>query len=159
MWKKRQIVEAAFRELALAGYTFDLSAEELNAGLIQLDTMMASWPMRLPYAYGLTPDDTDLDQDSGVPLRAIDAVVKKLAIAISASKGKQLSRSTVVGAKAAYDALLSWVARSEVQSQKLRGGMPLGAGNRTSEGPAFSAQPSTDPLQVSDSGQLQFLGD
>jgi tail accessory factor len=160
-WTKRQLVEAAFGELALADYDFDISPEETQAALVKLDVMMATWAaqdVNVGYAFGLSPDDTDLDQDSGLPLVAVGAVYLKLAIDIAASKGKAVAGTTKAGAKAAYDALLSYVAQQQVRQQQLPITMPRGAGNkpwRAVDQP-FSPRPDTAPLQIAEDGGLEF---
>src|SRR5689334_941421 len=116
-WTKRQIVEQAFNELALAGYVFRLRPEELEAALRMLDTMMAedaAQDVTVGYAFGLTPDSSDLDQDSGLPLFAVSATYLKLAIRLAASKGKSLLPSTIAGANRARTAMLAHVARGQV---------------------------------------------
>jgi hypothetical protein len=157
-WTKRSIIESAFGELAIAGYVYDLSPQELTAALLKLDTGMASLPFALPYAFGTSPSDTDLDQDSGLPLWAVEFAYKRLAIDIAASKGKQLARSTVVSAKDARNNVQARIERDSIQQQQLRSGVPLGAGSRNLERP-FTQTPDTSPLQVSGTGDLQFLGD
>lgn len=162
-WSKRDLVGEAYAELALAGYEFDLHPEELQFGLRRLDTLMATWMaqgLQLGYAFGTTPADTDLDQDSGLPLIAVGAVYFALAINIAAGKGKSLLGSTKAGAKTAYDALVSNVASQQAQEQQFRDGTPRGAGSkpwRTANQP-FVQKPDTSPLQIADDGGLDFTG-
>lgn len=161
-WTKRQIIEDAYGELAIAGYVFEKSPEEMQAALRRLDTMMAEWAARdinVGYAFGLTPDDTDLDQDSGVPLIAVGAMRQKLAIAIAASKGKGLAPSTHRTAKSAFDALLSAVATQQVRQQQLPNTLPRGAGNkpfRHMAGPFFRPR---DVSPLSDGPDGCLIGD
>lgn len=164
MWSKRQIVEAAFNELAIASYVFDLTPEEMQAAVVKLDAQMATWAaldINVSYAFGLTPDDTSLDMDSGVPLYAIEAVFLNLAIKISASKGKPPPQSTKVSAKAAYDAMLVVVAKAQLQQQQQPSGMPRGAGAkdwRDSSTQPFFQTPDTAPLTIGSDGGLDFNG-
>lgn len=163
-WTKRAIVEEAYGELALAGYVFDLDPEEEQAAKRRLDTMMATWggqDINLGYAQSLTPDGGDLDDESGIPVFAIEAVYLQLALRIAASKGKQLPQSTKANAKAAYDAMLARLAGQQLQQQQYRSQIPYGAGNkpwRYAQQP-FLPQPDTAPLGVSASGELEFRGD
>ena len=162
-WTKRQIVEQAFGELALASYDFDLSPEEMQAALVKLDTMMATWGsqgIQIGYALGITPDDTDPDQDSGLPLEAVESVYMGLAVRIAASKGKALPTSTKATARDAYDALMARAASNAVQQQQFAQGTPTGAGRKTwrSFNRPFTPTPNTDPLQNSDDGGLDFTG-
>lgn len=162
-WTKRQLIEDAFGELALAGYVFDLSPEELQAALRRLDTMMATWGsqgLQLGHAASATPDGSDLDQDSGIPLEAVEAVYMGLAVRLAASKGKALASSTLRTAKAAFDALMSRAASADVQEQQLASGTPRGAGRkpwRTIHRP-FVPTPDVSPLQGSTDGGLTFTG-
>jgi hypothetical protein len=159
-WTKRQIVEEAFGELALAGYVFDLQPEELQAALRKLDAMVATWTaqgLRLGYAAASSPDESDLDQDSGLQMIAIEAVYLNLAVRLAASKGKVLAASTKMAAKAALDTLESRQASDEVQQQQLPNTMPRGAGARwRNRDNPFMSSPDTAPLQVGDDGGLVF---
>lgn len=160
-WTKRQIVEDAYAELALANYDFDLSPEEEQFALRKLDTMMAEWSaidINLGYAFGLTPTDTDLDQDSGLPLFAISSVYLKLAINILSSKGKATPPATVLNALAAYDAMLARVALMQVRRQQLPNTLPRGAGSkpwRTNNRP-FMPTPDLSPTRDTPDGQIDF---
>jgi hypothetical protein len=161
-WTKRQLVEEAFAELALASFDFDLSPEELDAGLRRLDTMMSTWlslGLQVGYSLATSRDDTDLDQDSGLQMNAVEAVYMALACRIAASKGKALPSHTLRNTKAAYDALILNVAKSQVQEQKLAAGTPRGQGRKPwrSINP-FVTSPDTSPLRAGDDGGLDFTG-
>ena len=161
-WTKRQLVEEAYGELALAAYDFDLSPEELNAALRRLDTMMATWlslGIQVGYSLATGQDDSDLDQDSGLPMYAVEAVYTNLACKIAASKGKALPSSSIKGAKSAYDALILNVAKDQVQQQQLASGTPQGQGRkpwRTIN--PFVKTPDTSPLRSGDDGGLSMTG-
>jgi hypothetical protein len=163
-WTKRNLVEKAFSTLALAGYVFDLDAEELDDALTSLDTMMATWAaqdINCGYAFGTSPDDTDLDMQSGLPLVAVKAAYLNLAIDIAATKGKQLQPSTRRGAAQAFSSLMSWVARQQLQQQQFRSGLPAGAGNKPWRyiNRPFLPTPDTSPLQLAADGGLELTGD
>ena len=158
-WSKRDLVNEAYSELAIAGYEFDLSAEELQTGVRRLDAMLGTWQtlgLGLGYNFGETPASSDLDQDSGLPLTAVEAVFMNLAVRIAASKGKALAASTKQAAKNAYDAVLLTLARDQVQQQQMPCSVPSGAGNRRCD--PFLHRPDTDPLSINSSGGLDFLG-
>jgi hypothetical protein len=161
-WTKRDLVVNAYGELALAGYVFDLEPEEIQFGITKMDTMLASWDskgVRLGYAIGHSPDGGDPDDDSGVAVRNVDAVVLNLAVALAASKGKQLAQSTLKGAKDAYDALFTAVALSQVQQVQMPHGTPRGAGNRRISNQPFLQPADIAPIQQNDqTGNLDFLG-
>lgn len=159
-WTKGAIVRQAFEELALAGYVYDLTDEELAAGLRRLDTMMATWGsqgLRVSYAISAEPDGSSLSDASGLPLAAVEAVYLGLAVRLAASKGKQLAPSTKVAAKAAWDALLARQATDDVREQQLRGGVPAGAGHKPGVlSRPFLSNPNTDTLRPGADGGLDF---
>lgn len=162
-WTKRQLVSEAFAELALAGYVFDIAPEEEQAALRRLDTLMATWSgqgVQVGYAIGLTPQSSNIDDDSGLPLVAVEAVYMALAVRIAAGKGKVLAPSTKQNAKQAYDTLVSWLASSQVQRQQMRSGTPKGAGSRPRLVPnqPFLTNPETGAVQLAGDGGLEFTG-
>lgn len=162
-WTKRQIIEQAFDELALADYNFDITPDEFQSAARRLDAQMATWNslgLGLPYAFGGDPDSIDIDAESGLPMVAIEATYLALAVKTAASKGKALSQSTKTAAKAAYDALASSIARAEVQEQQYRAGTPKGAGRkpwRTVTQP-FITQPDSSAMQIAPDGGLNLTG-
>lgn len=162
-WTKRQIVEKAYGEIALAGYVFDLSPEELDAALISLDAMMGVWTgedLEVGYQFGLTPQDSNLDQDSGLPLWAMAAAFKGLAIDLAGSKGKAVPRTLAATYKRAMSVVEANIARQQLQSQQFPSTMPRGAGNKTWRGGGidrpFMTPPDTSPLQIGNDGNLNF---
>lgn len=162
-WTKRAIVEDAYAELALASYQFDLTPEEMQFGLRRLDLLMATLMAGgtvLPYSMSLSPTDGDLDQDSGLPLTAVEAVVINLAVRIAAGKGKALAQSTKQNAKSAMDALLVSLSHTDLRQQQLRSSTPRGSGNRGwGLRRPFVCEPDVSPLTASSSGDLQFNED
>lgn len=131
MWTKQQLIEAAFAELALAHFVFDLDADVLEAALRKLDAMMAAWSgdgISIGYALPATPDDSNIDDDSGIPDTANEAVYMSLAIKLAAGRGKALTAETRTAAARGYNALLgAAVAPAAGQTS----GLPLnGAGNK-----------------------------
>lgn len=162
-WTKRQIIEQAFDELAIAGYNFDISPDELQSAARRLDALMGVWigqGVTLPYAFSSDPASANIDAESGLPMVAIEAVYLALAIRTAASKGKALSSSTKTAAKAAYDSLVATIAKAGVQQVQLASGTPMGAGHKShgTLGGAFFTDPNTDTLKLSDSGGLNFSG-
>lgn len=109
MWTKQQLIEAAFGELALAHFVFDLDADTLESALRALDTMMAAWSgvgISIGYALPDSPDLSNIDDDAGIPDTAIEAVYTNLAVKLAAGRGKTLSVETRSTAKTGYNALL-----------------------------------------------------
>jgi hypothetical protein len=104
---KRDIVTEAYAELALAGYVFDLTADELLWASRRLDMLMGTWleaGIDLDYPVPTGPV-TDLDVVTNIQPWAVEAVVLALAVRIAAAKGKALAQSTLNSAKDAYDRL------------------------------------------------------
>jgi hypothetical protein len=161
-WTKGDIVRQAYEELAIAGYVYDLTDDELLAGLRRLDTMMATWAsqgLRVSYTANAAPDGSQLTDASGLPLAAVEAVYLGLAVRLAASKGKQLAASTKTTAKAAFDALLARQAAEDVREQQTRSGVPAGAGNKslgTLRPHPYLTNPDTDPLRISSGGGLDL---
>lgn len=108
-WTKKQLIEEAFAELALAGYVFDLDADQLEAALRKLDTMMAAWSgagISIGYLLPATPDASNIDDEAGVPDTAVEAVYMNLAMKLAAGRGKVLTAETRSAAQRGYNALL-----------------------------------------------------
>ena len=91
---KRQIIELAFSECAMAGYEFGRTPEEVTDALTRLNAMMAEWKgmrgLDLGYEqppYGVGNPDTL----SGIPLETLNVVASHLALRIAPMMGAQLS--------------------------------------------------------------------
>lgn len=158
-WTKRQIVEDAFGELRLAGYDFDLTAEEQQAAARKLEVLMAHWSdrgIRIGYVHAADPAAINLDEDSGVQMRATMAVITNLARNIAATAGKVLHPSTLAAAADGFNSLLTVAAMPA--GQQLPASLPRGAGSRggfyTSP---FMTPPDLSPIGSPDGG-LDFKG-
>lgn len=130
-YTKRQFVTAAFEEIGLADYVFDLQPEQLEGALKRLDAMMAQWNakgLRLRYPIPASPQTSDLDQESDVPDSAWEAIITNLAVRIAPGYGKTVSPDTKMVAKESYNTLLQRAAFP--LEQQLPGTMPSGAGNK-----------------------------
>jgi hypothetical protein len=130
-WSKAELIQEAYNELALAGYEFDLTPEEMQAGLRRLDTMLATWNgkgIHLGYPLPSSPGTSALDQDSNLPDWAVEAVYLNLAIRMAPGNGKLIAQDTRTSARSGYDLLLSRAAMPPEQQFKPL--MPAGAGNR-----------------------------
>jgi hypothetical protein len=156
-WSRRQFIEQAFNEAGLASYVFDLTPEQLQSALRQLDAMMATWNakgIRIGYPLPSSPQDSNIDDLTEVPDRANEAIYLNLAVRIAPGFGRQLMPDTKASAKAAYDVLLSYAAvPPEMQLPK---GVPLGAGNKPYVwGNQFTDEP-TDPLLTGPDGVIEI---
>jgi hypothetical protein len=156
-YTKRQFVTAAFEEIGLADYVFDLSPEQLESALRRLDAMMAEWNakgLRLAYPLPSSPQDSDLDNETFVPDSAWEAVITNLAVRIAPGYGKTVSPDTKMVAK---DALNTLMQRATFPlEQQLPSTMPSGAGNKPwwYDNP-FLQQP-IDPVEAGPDGPLEW---
>lgn len=157
-WTKRQFVAQAFEEIGLASYVFDLSPEQMESALRRLDSMMATWNskgIRLGYPIPSSPQDSNLDAETGVPDSANEAIYLNLGIRLAPSFGKTVSADTKAAAKMAYDSLLSRAAMP--MEQQMPAHMPAGAGNkpwRNTDNPFLT--PPVDPLLAGQDGPIEF---
>lgn len=157
-WTKRQYIEQAFSEIGLAGYVFDLSPEQLQTALRQLDSMIASWGakgIRLGWPMPSSPEGDDLDDETNVTDFANEAIYQGLAVRIAPGFGKTIPQTTAFLAKQAYDQLLALSAAP--MERQLPGTMPAGAGNkpwRTYDSPFI--RPPIDPLLAGPDGPIEF---
>jgi hypothetical protein len=155
---KRQYVEQAFVEIGLAGYVFDITPEELNTALRQLDSMMAAWNakgIRLGWPIPANPLNADLDEETSVPDAANEAIYCGLGVRIGPTFGKEVSATTRFLAKQAYDQLLAMAALP--MERQFPNTMPAGAGNkpwRVQDEP-FLRGPC-EPLLTGGDGPLEF---
>lgn len=157
-WTKRDFINQAFTEIGLAGYIFDITPEELNTALRQLDSMLASWNgrgIRLGWPMPSSPSDSDLDQLTDVNDAANEAIYYGLAVRIAPTFGKEPSGVTRFMAKQGYDLLLSLAAQPI--PKQLPSTMPAGAGHKTwrlNDSPFV--RPPVDPLLDGPDTVLEF---
>lgn len=134
---KRQLVEAAYGELALAAYTFDLSPDEIQAGLQRIEGMLRTWKNQgidTGYVFPLSPAVSDPDDSSGMLDFYEEAVRTNGAIRIAPLFGKTVSAETRLAASLAYQSML--VGRP-VPVMQLPRNLPVGAANRWGGGPGY----------------------
>lgn len=156
-YSKRQFVEAAFGEMGMSAYTFDLTPEMLQDATRRLDAMMANWNargIRLAYPLPLSPENTDIDSETGVPDAANEAIIANLAARLSPTYGKTIMPQTMATAKAGYDTLMARAAMPhEMQFPRT---LPAGAGQKPwrYDDPFMPAP--TDPVLAGPDGPLEF---
>jgi len=157
-YSKRQFVTAAFEEIGIADYIYDLDPAQLQSAVRRLDSMIAEWNgkgIRLSYPLPGSPENTDLDTESTVPDAANEAVITGLAVRIAPSYGKQVSHDTKVIAKQGYNTLMQRAAMPPVM--QLPETMSKGSGNkpwRYNNNPFFPAP--SDPVQSGQEGDLEY---
>jgi hypothetical protein len=156
-YSKRQFIEAAFEEIGLANYVFDLQPEQLQSALRRLDAMMAEWNakgLRLGYSMPSSPQDSDLDDPTFSPDSAWEAVITNLAVRIAPGYGKTVSPDTKMVAKNAYNTLLQRA--TFPLEQQLPSTMPLGAGNKPWRWDTPFMPIPADPLDAGPDGPFEW---
>jgi len=131
-WTKRQFVEQAFEEIGLASYVYDLTSDQLQGALRTLDTMMATWnakDIKIGYPLPSSPENSDLDEETGVPDAANEAIYLGLSIRIAPRFGKVISPESKQFARDAYRTLLS--SNMKTPEMKLPTSLPAGAGHKS----------------------------
>lgn len=156
-YTKRQYIEAAFEEIGMANYVFDLQPEMLESALKRLDSMMAEWNakgLRLGYPLPSSPQTSSLDEESNSPDSAWEAVITNLAIRIAPGYGKAVLPDTKATAKSAYNTLLQRAAFP--LEQQLPQTMPIGEGNKPWRwDDPYMPQPA-DPVDAGPDGPLEW---
>jgi len=156
-YSKRQFIEAAFEEIGLANYVFDLQPEQLQGALRRLDAMMAEWNakgLRLGYSMPSSPQDSDLDTQTFAPDSAWEAITTNLAVRIAPGFGKTVSPDTKMVAKNAYNTLLQRA--TFPLEQQLPSTMPLGAGNKPWRWDTPFVPIPADPLDAGPDGPFEW---
>lgn len=129
MITKGELVAAAYEEIALAGYVFDLTSEERDTALKRLERMAAAWDARgIRIGYNLAGSQASLNDAAGIPDWAEEAFYTNLAKRIAPTLGKQLSAETMRAAADGYRTLL--IGNYEIPQMQMPRHMPIGLGNR-----------------------------
>ena len=131
-WTKRELISQAFEELGLAAYVFDLTPEQWLSALRRMDAMVGGWNangVRIAYPLSTSPQTSDLDQDSGIPDYAFEALFLGLAVRLAPSYGKTVSPQSAMFADMAYSNMANQVAIPTPERQ-LPHTMPRGAGTK-----------------------------
>lgn len=156
-YSKRQFVTAAFEEIGLASYVFDLQPQDLETALRRLDAMIAEWNakgIRLGYPIPGSPQFSDIDAQSEVPDSANEAIICNLAMRLAPGFGKTLNALTASTAKMGYNTLLSRAAMPMVQQFPRT--LPAGAGQKPWRwDDPYMPQP-IDPVTAGPDGPIQY---
>jgi hypothetical protein len=153
-WTKRDFVIQAFEEIGFASYVYDAQPEQLQSVLRRLDSMLATWNakgIRIGYPLPSGVGESDLDEVTGVPDAATEAIYTNLAIRIAPSFGKTIQQETKQAADIAYNALLAGAAFPP--EMNLAGVIPGGAGNK-SQYPFI--RETEQPLLSGQDGEIDF---
>lgn len=155
-WTKQQFIDAAFDEIGLASYMYDLQPEQQQVALQKLDSMMAAWNakgIRIGYPIPTNALDSSLSDESNVPDSANEAIFLNLAVRLAPSYGKQLQLETKQNAKSSYDTLMAIAA---MPNEMQLGSMPSGAGNRRYNETRPFLSPPVDPLLAGNDTTIDF---
>lgn len=157
-YTKEQFVEAAYEEIGLASYVYDLEPEQLQSAMRRMDAMMALWNsrgIRVGYPVPSSPENSDLDAETGVPDEANQAIICGLAVIIAPMHGKTVSPDTKTAADDGYRALLAKAAMPN--EMQLPGSMPRGQGQKPwrYNQNEFISEP-TDALAAGGDSKLEF---
>lgn len=155
-YSKRQFIEAAFEEIGLASYIFDLQPQQLESALRRLDAMMADWNgkgIRVGFPLSLSPQQSDLDEQTYVPDMANQAIITGLAVRLAPAYGKQVMPGTLAIAKSSYDTLLAKAAMPP--EQQFPDTLPSGAGNKPWMYDVFLPGP-VDRVLAGQDGAIEF---
>jgi len=155
-WTKRELVNAAFSEIGLAEYAFDVQPEQLQDAVRRLNSMIGVWDgrgIRLGWPLPSDPSGGDLDDDSNLPSWAVEAVYLNLAVRIAPGYGKAVAMETKASAMSAFNAVLLNLRpipqmRPDVMS------IPSGAGFRERRRITLHEQP--DPINTGSDGELSL---
>lgn len=127
---KSDLVKQALQKLAVTGFDAEINPEEIKAGVITLEEMMAAWDaqgIKCGYKFAALPETADAEADAGVPDIARQAIAYNLAILRADAYGKQVSQSVLMMADAGMTALLAAIAF--IPTMQYPGRMPRGSGN------------------------------
>jgi hypothetical protein len=130
-YTKSDLIQAAFNEIGFGSYWFDIESTQLNNVLNQLDALMGSWAalgIDVGYPLPYNQNQSDINQETNLPLTARRAVVLNLAIEIAPSFGKTPLPGTIVNANRAYQALLLNI--TVIPDKLFPNTMLSGAGNK-----------------------------
>lgn len=155
-YTKRQFLAGAFDEMGISNYVFDAEPDQLESAMRRLDSMMAEWNargIRLGYPIPSSPDDSDLDEPSGVPDSANEAIITNLAIRLAPSIGKVPSPDTKIAAKSSYGVLLS---RACMPGQMSLGYLPAGAGSKPAVNGDVFLPAQADTLDVGPDSTIEY---
>ena len=156
---KKQFIEAAYRELGVPDYTFDIGADEYQASVFRLDAMIADWKaagLSISYPLPNAPLDSVITSLTTSPDAANKAIITNLAVELAPGIGKMVLPSTDKAAKKSYNTLLLKTTQ-DIQMQ-MPSTMPRGSGNKPwrSQKNNFFRTP-TDDVQTGRGGDLELF--
>lgn len=157
---KSDIVASALNKLAVTGFDYEIDPEELKAGVVALEYLMADWDARgikIGYRFAADPETANISDPCGLPDIGYRAVVYQLAIDLADTYGKQVTQSIAAGANSAMTSLLSAI--QFIPEMQYPNRMPRGSGNtlRWNRWNRFYRQ--TDTLDADNAGPIDTNGE
>lgn len=148
-WTKKQLIDAAFEEIGIGSYQYDIQPEMYSIALNRLDSMIASWfalGVNFNYTIPANQSDSDITTESGVPDYTYEAIYQNLALKLSPIFGKVITQELKQAAFLAFRNLIN--KDSNVPQMQLSNTIPSGAGNKLG---AYWTTLNTPETRVSDS--------
>lgn len=159
-WTKRQIIGQAFNSLGMPVHVFELEPEQILSAALELDAMVAEWPVRIGWPAPASPDETALDTGTGVADWCVSALYLGLAVRLAPSYGKEVSPMLRSAAVTAMDRMLARLGNPPPR-RELPSTTPAGAGwKRWRYGYGFPfTPPPADPLLAGADQRIDGVGD
>ena len=159
-WSKQDLVNQAFEKIGLASYIYELQPDQIQSAIRTMDAMVAVWNAQgvlLSYPLPVSPNDSSLNEASGVSDFAVEAIVANLAIRLASTVGKEPSGALRMEAKNAENVLLALA--GPAPRMRMPTTTPAGAGNKTwrsTDRPFLSDD--DDAIEAGPDGELEFKG-
>lgn len=131
MTTKGDLVNAAYEEIGLAGYVFDMQPEEIQTGVRRLERFMLMLDgrgIRLGYNAAASASAATANDDAGIPDWTEDYIIPLFALRLAPTLGKQINPDTRLAARRGLNALL--VGTYTIPTMQMPRHMPIGSGNR-----------------------------
>jgi hypothetical protein len=131
MTTKGELVNAAYEEIGLAGYVFDLQPEEIQTGVRRLERymlMLDGRGIRISYNAAASASSATANDPLGIPQWTEDCIIPLFALRLAPTIGKQVHPDTRMAARRGLNALL--VGTYNIPSMQMPRHMPIGSGNR-----------------------------
>lgn len=136
-YTKLNIINAAFAEIGISGSNFELTAEQYDEALFRLNMLVAEvcdlMGVDIPYS-----QSGNLTEEMALPIYAVSALYKNLAISLASSYGRDVNITTMASAKRAIDLML--LKSSIPKSRPMPRYLPRGAGAKNYSNPFFNLE-------------------
>lgn len=155
---KRQLINKAFSVAGLASFVFSLTPDQLQDALFSLDSQMGTWDgqgIRVGYPLTTSPENSDLDTETGLAANAVLATYLNLAVLIAPEHGKILSNDTQKRARQAFNQLLA--RHTQPLGKNLPTSLPSGAGHRHHHGIHDNfIRPQAETIDTAFDGEIEL---